>query len=113
MWTSHPPSNINPRAPDCGTPESNPWTNGKTPRDYQNDTRMQIQILLPWTGKKNQTVGNAMRGMHQIQENQQQPNQTENDQQYGTRPRSGRYPRNRHTAKSAKLCRISKHCHDD
>ena len=50
---------------------------------------MLIKVLLPRTSKEDQTVGNAMRRLHQIQTNQQQPNQTENDQQYGTRPWSG------------------------
>ena len=44
-------------------------------------------------------MGNAMRRLHQIQKNQQQPNATENDQQYRTRIGTGRHNRNRHTAK--------------
>ena len=71
------------------------------------------KYYYPGLAKKNKTVGNAMRGLHQVQKNQQQPNQTENDQQYGTRLVSGRYPRNRHTAEFSKLCRTPKHCHDD
>ena len=89
MWTSYPPPNINSRTLGYRTLEGNTWTNGKTPGDYKNDSRMPIKVLLPRPSKKNQTVGNAMRRLHQIQTNQQQPNQTENDQQYGTRPWSG------------------------
>ena len=74
---------------------------------------MQIEILLPRFSKKNQTMGNAMRRLHQIQKDQQQPNPTENDQQYRTRIVTRRHTRNRHTAKPTKLCRIPKHCHND
>ena len=45
---------------------------------------MQIKILLPRIRKKNQSIGNAKRGLHQVQRNQQQPNPTKNDQQYRT-----------------------------
>ena len=88
-------------------------TNGKTSRNHQNDPRMQIEILLPWLGKENQTKGIAMRRLHQIQKNQQHPNPTENDQQYRTRIGTGRHTRNRHTAKPTKFCRIPDYCHND
>ena len=74
---------------------------------------MPIKVLLPRISKEDQTVGNAMRRMHQIQTNQQQPNPTKDDQQYGTRLRSRRYSRNRHIAEFTKLRGIPKHCHDD
>ena len=94
MWTSHTSPNIYPRTPNHRTAESHPWTNWKTSRNHQNDPRMQIEILLPWLGKENQTMGHAMRRLHQIQKNQQQPNLTENDQQYRTRIGTGRHTRN-------------------
>ena len=68
VWTSHSSSDITPRTPNYGTPKSNPGSNGKTPRNHKYDSGMQIQILLP--GQKNQTMGTAMRGLHQIQQNQ-------------------------------------------
>ena len=52
---------------------------------------MQIEILLPWLSKEDQTMGNAMRRLHQIQTNQQQSNQTKDDQHHGTRPGPGRH----------------------
>ena len=94
MWPSHSPSNFSPRIFNHRTLESNSWTNGKASRNHKNDPRMPIKILLPRISKEDQTVGNAMRRMHQIQTNQQQPNPTKDDQQYGTRPRPRRYPRN-------------------
>ena len=99
MRTSHASSNINPRTPNHRTTESHSRTNGKTSRNHQNDPRMQIEILLPWLGKEDQTMGNAMRRLHQTQKNQQQPYPTENDQQYRTRIGTRRLTRNRHTAK--------------
>ena len=94
MWTSHTSPNINPRTPDHRTAESHSRTNGKAPRNHQNDPRMQIEILLPWLSKENQTMRIAMRRLHRIQKNQQQTNLTENDQQHRTCIRSGRHPRN-------------------
>ena len=55
---------------------------------------MPIKILLPRISKENQTVGNVMRRMHQIQTNQQQPNPTKDDQQHRTRSGPGRHSRN-------------------
>ena len=74
---------------------------------------MQIEILLPWLGKEDQTMGDAMRRLHQIQKNQQQSNQTKDDQQHGTRPGSGGHSRDRHITESTQLCRIPKHRYDD
>ena len=71
MWTSHTSPNINPRTPDHRTSKSHSWTNGKTSRNHTNDPGMQIKVLLPRISKKNPTMGNAMRGLHQVQENQQ------------------------------------------
>ena len=113
MRTSHAPSNISPRTPYHRTTESHSRTNGKTPGNHQNDPRMQIEILLPWLSKEDQTMGNAMRRLHQIQTNQQQSIQTKDDQHHGTRPGSGRHPPNRHTAESTQLCRIPKHRYYD
>ena len=47
--------------------KSNTRTNGKTPRDHQNDPRLQIKILLPRLGKKNQAIGLNLQKLHQIQ----------------------------------------------
>ena len=94
MWTSHISPNINPRTPDHRTAESHPRKNGKASRNHQNDLRMQVKILPPWLSKENQTMGNPMRRLHQIQKNQQQPNLTENDQQYRTRIWTRRHLRN-------------------
>ena len=85
MWTSLTSPNNIPLTLNHRTAESHPRTNGITSRNHKNDTRMQIEILLPWLSKENQAMGNAMRRLHQIQKNQQLPNPTENDQQYRTR----------------------------
>ena len=113
MRSSYTQPNTNPRTLDYRTSENNPWTNGKTPRDHKNDPRMPIKVLLPWLSKKNQTVGNAMWRLHQIQTNQQQSNKTKDDQQHGTRPGPGRHSRDWHIAESTQHCRIPKHRYDD
>ena len=58
-------------------------------------------------------MSDAMRRLHQIQTNQHQSNQTEDDQQYRTRPRPGGHSRNRYIAEPTQFCRIPKHCYDD
>ena len=70
MRPSHTSLNTNPRAFGYGTSQSHSWTNGKTPRDHENNPRMQIKILIPWVSKKNQTMGTTMRSLHQIQKKQ-------------------------------------------
>ena len=74
MRTSHTSSKTNPWSLDYRISESNPWTDGKTSRNHENDPRMQIKVLVPWISKKNQTMGTTMRKLHQIQKNQQSPN---------------------------------------
>ena len=44
---------------------------GKHPGITKKFPRMQIKILLPGISKKNQTMGNAMRRLYQVQKNQQ------------------------------------------
>ena len=120
MWTSHTSPNINPRTPNHRTFKSHPWTIGKTPRDHKNDPRMQIKTLLPRISEKNQTMGNAMRTLYQVQKNQHQPNPSENDQQHRTRLGTERlvtmidvfsryffaYPTQNVTAKTIGQCRV-------
>ena len=113
MWPSHTSSNTNPRTSDYRTPKSDPRTNGKTHRNRQNDPRMHIEILLPWLSKTNQTIVTTMRRLNQIQKNQQKSDQTKKDQQYRTRPGTGRHFRNRHITEPTKFSRIPKHCNDD
>ena len=42
MRTSHPSPDTNPRTPNYRTPKSNSRSNGETPKNHKNDSRMQI-----------------------------------------------------------------------
>ena len=70
MWTNELSSDIIPQTPNYGTLKGNSRSNGKTPKNHKSDSRMQIQILLTGFGQKIQTMGTAMRRLHQIQKNQ-------------------------------------------
>ena len=66
MWTDHTPLDTHTRTPNHRTTDSISWTDGKTPWNHKDDPRMQIKILLPGISEKNQTMGNAMRRLHQV-----------------------------------------------
>ena len=59
-----PPSNINPLTPNNRISKSISRINGKTPRNHDDDPRMQIKILLPRISQKNQTMGIAVRRLY-------------------------------------------------
>ena len=79
----------------------------KTPWYHKNDPRMQIEILLLRIGEKNQTMGNKLQRVYQIQKNQQLSKETKNEQKHRKCLGTRRHPRNRHTTKSFQLCRLS------
>ena len=113
MRTSHSSPDTYTRTSNLRTTESNTWTDGKTPWNHKDDPRMQIKKLLPKPGKKDPTMGIEVRRLHQIQKNQQLPNQTKTAQQHRTRSRTKGHPRNRHPTKPTQFSRLPKHYHHD
>ena len=58
-----------PKTPSPRTLVHSAWKNKQTPRNYQNDTGMQSEILLPGSCTQNQSLGNQLSRLHCQQKN--------------------------------------------
>ena len=110
---SHTQPNHNPKTPSPRTLIHSAWKSKQAPRNYQNDTGMQSEILLSGSRTQNQSLGNQLPRLHCQQKNWHETDTSHGAKQYWIFHGTRRLFRSRYTIESAFFKRIPTHHNDD